>query len=134
MVFQQFNLFPHLTVLQNVTIAQRRVLKRRKREAEDGRRGRTWSRSASATRPTPTPPSSPAASSSGWPSPGRWRWTPTLMLFDEPTSALDPELVGDVLGGHAQAGRGGHDDDGGHPRDGLRPRGRPTAWSSWTAA
>ena len=59
---------------------------------------------------------------------------PKLMLFDEPTSALDPELVGEVLDGHAAARRRRHDDDRRHARDGLRARGRRQASCSWTAA
>ena len=97
MVFQQFNLFPHLTALRNVTIAQERVLRRSQAEAERIARRQPRAGRAGRQGATPIPASSPAASSSGWRSPGRWPWTPTLMLFDEPTSALDPELVGDVL-------------------------------------
>ena len=76
MVFQQFNLFPHLSVLRNLTLAQRRS-----RGAARTRRSRspaaTSRRSGCPRRPTPTPPTSPVVSSSGWPSPGRCRWTPT---------------------------------------------------------
>ena len=76
MVFQQFNLFPHLTVLGNLTIAAAtgcssaaRAEARADRQGQPGagradREGRRLSRR-----------SSPAASSSGWRSPGRWRWT-----------------------------------------------------------
>ncbi len=74
MVFQQFNLFPHLTVLDNLTIAQRTVLKRGKAESErianenleTGGPGRPWQ--------LPSRPSSPAGSSSGWRSPARCPW------------------------------------------------------------
>ena len=73
MVFQQFNLFPHLTVLDNITLAPRQV---RRLPQGGGRAARPWScssGSASPSRPRSTPDSSPAASSSGWRSPGRWR-------------------------------------------------------------
>ena len=97
MVFQRFNLFAHMTVIENVIEAPIHVRKVPKREAH--RRGTSCSSaSGSPTSWPPTPASSRAASSSASPSRARWRWSPKLMLFDEPTSALDPELVGDVLG------------------------------------
>ena len=72
MVFQQFNLFPHMTALGNVTEAPIRVQGERKAEAEEAP-GSCSSASASPTRSTSTRPASPAASSSAWRSPGRWR-------------------------------------------------------------
>ncbi|MEP6812851.1 MAG: amino acid ABC transporter ATP-binding protein [Actinomycetota bacterium] len=96
MVFQQFNLFPHLTALHNIALALRSVKRMRRREAEE--------RAALALKQV-----------------GLLRWAahfpaelsggqqqrvaiaralsldPKIMLFDEPTSALDPELVGEVL-------------------------------------
>jgi ABC-type polar amino acid transport system ATPase subunit len=96
MVFQQFNLFPHLTALHNIALALRSVRRLGRREAEE--------RAAQALRQV-----------------GLLRWAgrypaelsggqqqrvaiaralsldPAVMLFDEPTSALDPELVGEVL-------------------------------------
>ena len=75
MVFQAYNLFPHMTVLDNLTLAPRRVhgtpRARRRR-----RRVTCWAGSAWPTRPTSTPTGSPAASSSGPPWPGRWSPTP----------------------------------------------------------
>ena len=64
MIFQQFNLFPHLSVLENVAIAPMR-----RRPPEN-----CSSASASATRSRRSRPSFPAASSSAWPSPARWPW------------------------------------------------------------
>ena len=97
MVFQRFNLFPHMTALENVMEAPVRVRAGAARRPPGSGPPRCSSGSGSATRWTTTRASSPAASSSGWRSPGRWPCSPKLMLFDEPTSALDPELVGEVL-------------------------------------
>lgn len=76
MVFQQFNLFPHMTALQNVMISQRRVLKRSSKEAEIVARD-NLNKVGVSEKCDAYPPSSPVGSSSGWPSPGRWPWTPT---------------------------------------------------------
>ena len=97
MVFQHFNLFPHKTVLHNITLALRRLKRHARDEADAPRlapagpgRPAAQGRRAAGAR-------SPAASSSGSPSPGRWPWSREVMLFDEATSALDPELVKGVL-------------------------------------
>jgi polar amino acid transport system ATP-binding protein len=96
MVFQQFNLFPHLTALENVTIAQRRVLRRDKAEAE-----RVAHENLARVGLTDKAHSYPAQLSGGQQQrvaiARSLAMGPELMLFDEPTSALDPELVGDVL-------------------------------------
>lgn len=96
MVFQAFNLFPHLTALDNLTIAQRRVLRRGKAEAEDVAR-----RNLRRVGLTEKEASYPAQLSGGQQQrvaiARALSMGPELMLFDEPTSALDPELVGDVL-------------------------------------
>ncbi|MBB2912939.1 polar amino acid transport system ATP-binding protein [Streptosporangium becharense] len=96
MVFQQFNLFPHMTVLQNVMIAQQRVLKRGKAEAERIARENLDKVGVGAKAD-----SYPIQLSGGQQQrvaiARALAMNPALMLFDEPTSALDPELVGDVL-------------------------------------
>jgi polar amino acid transport system ATP-binding protein len=96
MVFQQFNLFPHLCVLDNVAIAQRRVLKRSKAEAE-----KIAQANLERVGLVDKVRSYPAQLSGGQQQRAAiaraLAMDPTLMLFDEPTSALDPELVGDVL-------------------------------------
>ena len=96
MVFQQFNLFPHLTALENVTIAQRRVLRRDKAAAE-----RVARENLERVGLTDKADAYPAQLSGGQQQrvaiARALAMGPELMLFDEPTSALDPELVGDVL-------------------------------------
>ena len=72
MVFQSFNLFPHLTALENITLAPRIVKKDSRDAGASSRAGRSWRGSGSRRRKAPTPTSSPAASSSGSPSPGPW--------------------------------------------------------------
>jgi polar amino acid transport system ATP-binding protein len=95
-VFQSFNLFPHMTALENVAVAQRKVLKRNTKEA------RETSRSLLARVGLQDKENSYPAQLSG----GQQQrvaiaralaMNPDVMLFDEATSALDPELVGDVL-------------------------------------
>ena len=95
MVFQHFNLFPHLTVLENLTLAPIWVRKMPKKEAEE-RAMHYLTAVKIPSRRTNIRASSPAASSSA----SRSRalcMNPKIMLFDEPTSALDPEMVKEVL-------------------------------------
>ena len=96
MVFQQFNLFPHLSVLENCTIAQTTVLKRRRDEAEAMARENLEKVGLSEKEEA-----LPAQLSGGQQQrvaiARALSMEPKLMLFDEPTSALDPELVRDVL-------------------------------------
>ena len=96
MVFQSFNLFPHMTVLGNLTIAQRRVLKRSKQESERvahemlGRVGLSEKADAYPSHLSGGQQQRVAIARA-------LCMNPDMMLFDEPTSALDPELVGEVL-------------------------------------
>jgi len=96
MVFQQFNLFPHLTVLQNIMLAQRIVRGRKKEEAEQIARQQL--------KHVGIPEK--ADSFPGQLSGGQQQrvaiaralaMNPKIMLFDEPTSALDPEMIKEVL-------------------------------------
>ncbi|MFJ8790885.1 amino acid ABC transporter ATP-binding protein [Streptomyces sp. NPDC102462] len=96
MVFQQFNLFPHLTVTQNLTLPQRRVLRRDRAQA-----ARVAARNLARVGLSEKADAYPAALSGGQQQrvaiARALAMGPEVMLFDEPTSALDPELVGDVL-------------------------------------
>lgn len=96
MVFQSFNLFPHLTVLANCTLALRRVLLKPAREAEE-----IAMQHLTAVRIPEKAKAYPAQLSGGQ----QQRvaiaralcLNPRIMLFDEPTSALDPEMIKEVL-------------------------------------
>ncbi|MFB9706711.1 amino acid ABC transporter ATP-binding protein [Streptosporangium sandarakinum] len=96
MVFQQFNLFPHMTVLENVMIAQRRVLKRGKAEADRVAR-ENLEKVGIAEKCDAYPAQLSGGQQQRVAIARALAMNPALMLFDEPTSALDPELVGDVL-------------------------------------
>ena len=97
MVFQQFNLFPHLSVLRNLTIAQQRVKGRGKAEAVEVAR-RNLEKVGLAEREDAYPAHLSGGQQQRVAIARALSMDPDMMLFDEPTSALDPELVGDVLG------------------------------------
>jgi polar amino acid transport system ATP-binding protein len=96
MVFQSFNLFPHLSVLRNLTLAQQRVKKRSKGEAIEIAR-RNLDRVGLADREDSYPAHLSGGQQQRVAIARALSMDPDMMLFDEPTSALDPELVGDVL-------------------------------------
>jgi polar amino acid transport system ATP-binding protein len=96
MVFQQFNLFPHMTALENVALAPIRVAKISGDEARD--RGRGLLTQVGLGDKIDTYPVALSGGQQQRVAIARaLAMQPKLMLFDEPTSALDPELVGDVL-------------------------------------
>lgn len=96
MVFQQFNLFPHLSVLRNLTLAQRRVLKRSKEESAEIARA-TLAKVGLEDKIDAFPAHLSGGQMQRVAIARALAMNPDMMLFDEPTSALDPELVGDVL-------------------------------------
>jgi polar amino acid transport system ATP-binding protein len=96
MVFQQFNLFPHLSVLDNLTIAPRRVRKRSKRDAEVVAR-QMLDRVGLADKVAAYPGHLSGGQQQRVAIARALCMEPDMMLFDEATSALDPELVGEVL-------------------------------------
>ncbi|MDR6987914.1 polar amino acid transport system ATP-binding protein [Paenarthrobacter nitroguajacolicus] len=96
MVFQHFNLFPHLSVLDNCTISQMKVLKRSKSEASDVAR-HNLERVGLGHLADRFPDQLSGGQQQRVAIARALSMDPQLMLFDEPTSALDPETVGDVL-------------------------------------
>ncbi|MFM7068239.1 MAG: amino acid ABC transporter ATP-binding protein [Actinomycetes bacterium] len=96
MVFQQFNLFAHLTAIENVTIAQRKVLKRSQDDAESIAR-ELLDRVGLAEHGAKFPAQLSGGQQQRVAIARALAMGPEIMLFDEATSALDPELVGDVL-------------------------------------
>jgi polar amino acid transport system ATP-binding protein len=96
MVFQSFNLFPHLSVLRNLTIAQRRVRRRSKQEAAEIAR-HNLERVGLLDKIDAYPAHLSGGQQQRVAIARALSMDPDMMMFDEPTSALDPELVGEVL-------------------------------------
>jgi ABC-type polar amino acid transport system ATPase subunit len=97
MVFQSFNLYPHMTALGNVTLALRKVAGRSRAEADELGRA-ALARVGLADRADHTPGQLSGGQQQRVAIARAIALEPRVMLFDEPTSALDPELVGSVLG------------------------------------
>jgi polar amino acid transport system ATP-binding protein len=96
MVFQQFNLFPHLKVIDNVTLAARRIRKQPRRQAEE-RAHDLLARVGLAEKAEQHPHQLSGGQQQRVAIARALMMEPHVMLFDEVTSALDPELVGEVL-------------------------------------
>jgi polar amino acid transport system ATP-binding protein len=97
MVFQNFELFPHLTVLRNVTIGPTTVLKLDQAGAE-ARAQRLLEKVGLSDKATQHPAALSGGQQQRVAIARALAMEPALMLFDEPTSALDPETIGEVLG------------------------------------
>ncbi len=96
MVFQQFNLFPHMTVLKNLTIAPIKLLNMTKAKAEEKAMA-LLKRVGLADRSEAYPAQLSGGQKQRVAIVRALMMSPDVMLFDEPTSALDPEMVGEVL-------------------------------------
>ena len=96
MVFQQFNLFPHMTILRNLTLAPTKLLKMKKSDAEKTAL-ELLARVGLADRADAYPSQLSGGQKQRVAIVRALCMKPDVMLFDEPTSALDPEMVGEVL-------------------------------------
>jgi polar amino acid transport system ATP-binding protein len=106
MAFQHFNLFGHLTAIENVTVGLRQVLRLSKTEAAD--RARDYLARVGLAAKADAYPSQLSGGQQQRVAIARsLAMQPQLMLFDEPTSALDPELVGEVLAVMREIAEGG---------------------------
>lgn len=106
MVFQQFNLFPHMTVLKNMTLGPIKLLKKSKEEAE-AQAMKLLERVGLADRADSYPSQLSGGQNQRIAIVRALCMDPEVMLFDEPTSALDPEMVGEVLDVMKQLAREG---------------------------
>jgi putative glutamine transport system ATP-binding protein len=96
MVFQHFNLYPHMTVLENITLAPMKVRKISREEAE--KTARYYLEKVGLLHKADAYPSALSGGQQQRVAIARGlAMQPKIMLFDEPTSALDPEMIGEVL-------------------------------------
>ena len=106
MVFQQFNLFPHMTILRNMTIAPMKLLHKSKEEAE-AKALELLDRVGLKSRANDYPNQLSGGQKQRIAIVRALCMDPEVMLFDEPTSALDPEMVGEVLDVMKNLAKGG---------------------------
>ena len=106
MVFQHFNLFPHMTILENMTLAPIQLLHKSKAEAEE-KALQLLSRVGLADRANAYPSQLSGGQKQRIAIVRALAMEPEVMLFDEPTSALDPEMVGEVLEVMKELAKGG---------------------------
>ena len=106
MVFQHFNLFPHKTILQNMTLAPIKVLKKTKSEAE-AQAMELLKRVGLEEKANAYPAQLSGGQKQRIAIVRSLCMNPDVMLFDEPTSALDPEMVGEVLNVMTDLAKGG---------------------------
>ena len=117
MVFQSFNLFPHLTVMQNLTLAPIWVRKWNKQKAEEV--GLQLLERVGIPEQAQKYPGQLSGGQQQRVAIARaLAMQPKIMLFDEPTSALDPEMIKEVLD-DGRSGQKRHDHAGRYPRDGV---------------
>lgn len=96
MVFQQFNLYPHLSTLKNITLAPIKIRKMSKKDAEDQAEA-LLKRVGLADKKNAYPTQLSGGQQQRVAIARALAMKPRIMLFDEPTSALDPEMIGEVL-------------------------------------
>ena len=124
-VFQAFNLFPHISVIGNITLAPRKVLHLSRADAEKSAM-ELLERFGLADKRDEYPDRLSGGQQQRAAIVRALAMKPDVLLLDEITSALDPELVAEVLDVIRELAERGHDHDPRHARDGLRPRrGRP---------
>ncbi len=122
MVFQQFNLFPHKSVLENITLAPIKVKGLEPAAAE--KRARELLETVGIPQKADASPADLSGGQQQRVAIARaLAMDPKLMLFDEPTSALDPEMIREVLDVMRELAPRRDDDGRRHARDGLRARG-----------
>ena len=119
-VFQSFNLFPHMTVLDNVTLAPRKVLQPLAGRAPSRAARELLERFGLADKADEYPDRLSGGQQQRVAIVRALAMQPDIMLLDEITSALDPELVAEVLDVMRELAAGGHDDADRDARDGLR--------------
>ena len=106
MVFQQFNLFPHLTVMENICLAQRKVRGRSKSEANEMAM-KQLTRVGIPDKADSYPRQLSGGQQQRVAIARSLAMEPKIMLFDEPTSALDPEMIKEVLDAMVNLAKGG---------------------------